>query len=53
MAGYSYESSAGGCWMTTYHYGGGYRFDLVEHILDVRVRDERRKPRRSWHIVPW
>lgn len=48
-------------WMTTHNYDGGYRFDLigiaenaiVEHILDVRVRDERRKPRRSWQVVPW
>lgn len=48
-------------WMTTHGYDGGYRFDLIgiaggkiiEHILDVRVRDERRRPRRSWHIVPW
>lgn len=48
-------------WMTTHGYDGGYRFDLigiagntvVEHILDVRVRDERRKPCRSWQVVPW
>ncbi|MBI1934319.1 YraN family protein [Candidatus Peregrinibacteria bacterium] len=48
-------------WMTTHNYDGGYRFDLigiagetiVEHILDVRVRDERRRPKRSWQVVPW
>ena len=48
-------------WMTTHNYDGGYRFDLigiagntvVEHILDVRVRDERRWPKKSWQVVPW
>lgn len=48
-------------WMTTHNYDGGYRFDLIgiagdkitEHILDVRVRDERRRPHRSWQVVPW
>lgn len=48
-------------WMAAHHYEGGYRFDLVgiaggditEHILDVRVRDECRGPRRSWQAVPW
>lgn len=48
-------------WMTTHNYDGGYRFDLIgiagntviEHILDVRVRDERRRPKRSWQVVPW
>lgn len=48
-------------WMTTHAYDGGYRFDLigiaggvvVEHILDVRVRDERHRPKKSWHVVPW
>lgn len=48
-------------WMTMHNYDRGYRFDLIgiagnaviEHILDIRVRDERRKPRRSWQVVPW
>ena len=48
-------------WMDAKKYDGGYRFDLVgiagatvvEHILDVRVRDERRCPKRSWLVVPW
>lgn len=48
-------------WIAAHRYDGGYRFDLVgiaggsvvEHIPDVRVRDERRGPRRSWQAVPW
>ncbi|OGJ57736.1 hypothetical protein A3H22_02195 [Candidatus Peribacteria bacterium RIFCSPLOWO2_12_FULL_55_15] len=48
-------------WMTTHAYDGGYRLDLIgiagsaviEHILDVRVRDERCRPKKSWQVVPW
>ena len=48
-------------WMDAQKYDRGYRFDLlgimgntiVEHLIDVRVRDEQRKPRRSWQVVPW
>lgn len=48
-------------WMSAHHYDGGYRFDFIgiaggavtEHVLDIRVRDERSGPRRSWQAVPW
>lgn len=48
-------------WMAAHRYDSGYRFDLIgiaggvviEHILDVRVHDERRRPKRSWQVVPW